>query len=279
MEKTTFSNPEVSNYINIVFYPVKVDAESGDSLTFFDGKKYGKSKTGKQYNDLATTLLGKTDTFPALVIFSRKAQGQVFKGYKNRDEIFRPLIYYSEDIDQAVDYKDWYKIHKKGFPPGKTQIMTHLYVKWKNLNEAEAANKTEPRKMILNFYNYYRVSCSLMRTEVFNNPVIANYLNEKYYCVNIDVFTQDTLEIFGQKYINENKPYKYHQLPIAALEGQMTFPSFIILDENGKVLEKMRQFVTPVTLETIVHYYGDNSYKTDKWDDFKTKFKSGLVPK
>ncbi|NPA44440.1 MAG: DUF255 domain-containing protein, partial [Chlorobi bacterium] len=39
-EKTTFSNPEVANYINILFYPVKINAETKDSLKFFDGKYY-----------------------------------------------------------------------------------------------------------------------------------------------------------------------------------------------------------------------------------------------
>jgi len=130
--------------------------------------------------------------------------------------------------------------------------------------------------MILNFYNYNKISCSLMRTEVFNNPTIAAYLNEKFNCVNVDVFTQDTLEIFGQKYINENQPYKYHQLAIAALDGQMYFPAFVVLDENGKVLEKIRNFVTPKMLETILHYYGDDSYKTMIWNDFNSKFKNTL---
>jgi thioredoxin-related protein len=277
MEKTTFSNPEVANYINILYYPVKIDAESGDSLQFFDGRKYGKSIINKPFNDLTQTLLVQPDTFPAMVLFSRKAVGQVLKGFQNRDEIFRPLIFYAEDIDQAVEYRDWLKIHEKGFPAGKTQIMTRLLVKWKTLEEAVEANKTAPKKMILNFYNYNRIACSLMRTEVFNNPAIASYLNDNFYCVNIDVYTQDTLEIFGQKYINENQPHKFHQLPIAALEGQMTFPSFIVLDENGKVLDKTRQFVAPEILETILHYYGDNSYKTTIWSDFKLKFKNSLA--
>jgi len=274
MEQTTFPNPEVANYINILYYPVKIDAETADSLQFFNGQKYGKSITNAPYNDLTKTLLVQPDTFPAMVIFNRKAVGHVFKGFKNRDEIFRPLIYYAEDIDLSVEYSDWLKIHKKGYPPGKTQMMTRLLVKWKTLDEATAENKNVQKKMLLNFYNYNKISCTLMRTQIFNNSTIASYLNDKYNCVNIDVFTEDTLKIFGQQYINENQPYKYHQLPIAALDGQMIFPAFIVLDENGKVLEKIRNFVTPQMLEPILHYYGDNDYKKVLWNDFKSKFKN-----
>ncbi len=274
-EKTTFSNPEVANYINILFYPVKINAETKDSLKFFDGKYYFNSeKTGK-IHDLTYQLAG-NDTFPALVVFGRKAKGRTFKGFKNRDEIFRFLIYYAENIDATTSYEDWYKYHVKGYPPGQSQIMTRLKIKWKTLDEAQELNKTTPKKMLLNFYNYNKISCTLMRTQTYNQNEIAGYLNEKFYPVNIDVFTQDTLEIKGITYINENKSYKYHQLPIAALEGKMNFPAFIILDESGKVLAKYQEYMTPEKLEGIIHFYGEDTYKTEKFSTFISKFKSKL---
>ena len=83
-------------------------------------------------------------------------------------------------------------------------------------------------------------------------------------------------KIFGQKYINENKPYKFHQLPIAALEGKMIFPAFIILDENGKVLEKTQKYMTPEDLEPLLHYFGDDAYKNEKFEVYKKNFKSEI---
>ena len=130
--------------------------------------------------------------------------------------------------------------------------------------------------MLINLYNHNRQSCTLMRTQTYNNPEIAKYLNEKFYPVSIDVFTQDTLKIFNQTYINENKPHKYHQLPIAALEGKMIFPAFLILDENGKVLEKINKYMTPENIAPILHYYGDDKYKTQSWEKFLVNYKSKL---
>ncbi len=275
-EKTTFSNPEVANYINILFYPVKIDAETKDSLRFFDGKYYYNSKSTGKVHDLANQLVG-NDTFPALVLFSRKAVGRTFKGYKNRDEIFRILIYYAEDINLSTDFEDWYKYHKKGYPPGQSQIITRLKIKWRTLKEANELNKSIPKKTLLNFYNYNKISCTLLRTQTFNNSIIANYLNEKFYSVNIDVFTQDTLEIKGVKYINENKTYKFHQLPISALEGKMSFPAFIILDEKGNVLGRYQEYMTPEKFELIMTYFGEDTYKTENFEVFKKHFKSKLL--
>ena len=186
------------------------------------------------------------------------------------------LIYYADNVDTSTPFDDWYKYHKKGYPAGQSQIMTRLKIKWKTLEEHKEANKTTPKKTLINFYNYNKVSCTLMRTQTYNQIDIANYLNDKFYSVNIDVFSQDTLEIMGIKYINENKSYKYHQLPIAALEGKMNFPAFIILDENGKVLSKYQEYMTPEKLEKVIHYYGEDFHKKEDFTTFMKKFKSKL---
>ncbi|MCD4792279.1 MAG: DUF255 domain-containing protein [Bacteroidales bacterium] len=275
-EETTFSNPEVANYINILFYPVKINAESRDSLKFFDGNYYKNTGKYGRIHDLAFKLTGSKDTFPSLVIFNKRAAGRTFYGYTDRDEIFRILIYYAEDIDLHTEFEDWYKYHKKGYPPGQKQIITRLNVKWKNLDEVNELMKTEPRKMIINFYNYNKISCTLMRIQTFNQKQIADYLNENYYLVNVDVFTQDTINIKGTTYINENKSFKYHQLPIAALEGKMVFPAFIILDEDGNVLQKYHQYMIPEEFEAVIKYYGEDAFKTQTFKAFKKIFESNI---
>ncbi len=221
-------------------------------------------------------MIAGADTLPTLVMFSRRAAGRAFKGFKNRDEIFRILIYYAEDIDVSTLFEDWYKHHTKGYPAGQSQIITRLKIKWEPLDVAQELNKTESKKMLLNLYNYNKISCTLMRTQTYNNVDIASYLNDKFYSVNIDVFSQDTLEIKGIKYINENKSYKFHQLPIAALEGKMNFPAFIIMDEEGNILSKFQEYMTPEKFEKIMYYYGEDKYKTEKFDSFLKSFESKL---
>jgi len=275
IEKITFSKPEVADYINILFYPVKIDAELKDSIKFFDGRYYKNTGLNGALNDLAVTL-GAVDTFPSLVLFSRRAAGKVFKGYFDRDEIFRPLIYYAEDIDVNTEYNDWYKYHVKGYPPGQSQIITRLKIRWKTNEEVKELNKAETRKIFLNLYNYNKISCTLFSTQTINQPDIAAYLNERFYPINIDVFTQDTIYMRGVKYINENKSYKYHQLPIAALEGKMIFPAFLILDEQGNVLVKFQEYMTPEKFEKIIYYYGEDKYKTEDFETFLKTFKSNL---
>jgi len=65
-------------------------------------------------------------------------------------------------------------------------------------------------------------------------------------------------------------------LPIAALEAKMVFPSFIILDENKKVIAKITGYKTPELLEPLLHYYAEDKYKKMTFEKFKENFKGVL---
>ncbi|PID88058.1 MAG: hypothetical protein CSB06_02230 [Bacteroidia bacterium] len=267
-----FCKKEVADYINILFLPVKIDVHTKDSLLFFDGIYRRNTGAHGKIHDLVFELSGMKKDFPAFVLFNKQAVGQTFKGYKNRDQIFRFLIYYGEEMYESLKYEDWYACHLKGFPPGKAQIMSRLYVKWKDVNDLENLQKEKRKKVLLNFYNYYKTSCSLMRMRGFNSPKIAKVLNEHYYPVNIDVFTKDTLRIRGQEYVNSESTGSYHDLPVHALEANMKFPAFLIMDEDGNVLYKTRQFLLPQDLECILKYYAEDAYKEEPFEKFQEQF-------
>lgn len=274
MSETTFSNPEVANYINILFYPLKLDVFSKDTLNFFDGRAYANTATSGKMHDMAFMLAGTNDTLPALVLFNRKAQGRTLYGYKNRDEIFRTLIYYAEDLEENTSYEDWLKYHRRAYPPGQEQVVTRLNVRWLMLDEALEKQAQQPKKILLNFYDWRKISCTVLRTKVYNDLRIADYINTHYYPVSIDVFTKDTLSIFGQTYINEGAEHGFHQLPIAALGGFMRFPAFLIIDENNQVREKFQDFYTVEQLKPILEFYGENAYLKESWQEFLKKYNS-----
>ncbi|MCF6240634.1 MAG: thioredoxin domain-containing protein [Bacteroidales bacterium] len=275
MLNQTFGLDEVANYINVLFYPIKLNIYSKDTIRFFDGQYY--TNQGKNIHDLAFKLAGDTIPYtPTSVVFSREAVGAVYKYYKNRDSIFPILIYYAEDANKALPYPDFEKYYFKTYPPGRKQIMSRVLVKWKPIEEAfETAKKTH-KKIFVNLYNNYNISCTMMRLKTYNNPVIAKYLNEKFIPVNIDVKMKDTVQLFGQTFINENQSHGYHQLAISFLNGKMVFPAFLVFDENGKFMDKKQEYMTPETFEPLIHFVGDDAYKTQKWTDYLKNFKGSF---
>jgi thioredoxin-related protein len=264
---------EVSNYINVLFYPIKFDAETKDPIKFFDDKVY-QNKTG--IHDLVARIASENATYPFIVCFNRESNGRPFFYYKNRDKLFPILIYYAEDMYKSVEYEEFEKYYFKTYPPGQKQIITRVNVKWRTLSEAESECKLSPRKLFITVNNRYRISSSMMSLTTLNNPQIASYLNEKFYPVNLDAQTNDTITFLGNKYINEKQKHGFHQLPIVMLEGKMQFPVILILDENFKLLDRVQLYLTPELIEPILNYFGENEYKSKSWTEYKAGFKSSF---
>ena len=276
MLNKTFGLQEVANYINILFYPVKMDIRSKETITFFDGKTYSNNDKESNIHPMITAMLGKDAGFPAMILFTKTAVGTVYQGFKSRDLIFPLLIYYAESVYNSTTYEKFEKYYFKTYPPGQTQIMTRVLVKWKGLEEAFELNKTAPKKIIVNLYDNYSITSTMLNLKTFNNQIIADYLNKNFYCVNLDARTKDTINIMSQKYINEGATHGFHQLPIAMLNGKMVFPAFLIFDETSKLIDRFQTYMTPEDFEILINFIGENEYKTKKWEEYKQNFKSSF---
>jgi len=274
MLNQTFGLEEVANYINILFYPIKLEIHSKDTIRFFDNNLYPALKNG--IHALAFKLAGDTVPVPPTsVLFSREAVGTVYRGFKDRDHIFPVLIYYAENANKALPYEDFEKYYFKTYPIGKKQIMTRVLVKWKNVEEAFEMAKKFHKKVFVNIYDNYKITCTMMRLKTYNDPVIAKYLNEKYYPVNIDLRMKDTVHLFGNTFVFDEKS-GYHQLAISMLAGKMTMPAFMVFDENGKLLDRKQEYITPENFEPMIKFVGDDAYKTQKWPEYLKNFKSSF---
>lgn len=275
MNDTVFGLSEVANYLNVLFYPIKLNAEAKDTITFFNGQKFAKS-SDKAYHDIVYFLAGEKPIFPSLICFNKQAQGAVFPNFKDRNHIFPILIYYSEEVYLSTSYEKFEEYYFKAYPPGRKQIMTRLLIKWKTYNELAGLMKQKKKKVLIDLYYNFSTTATMMRTRTYNDPKIAQYLNEKFYNITVEAKYQDTINYKGIKYINENLSHGYHQFVIAALEGKMKFPAFIILDEELNLLNRIQMYKTPEDIEPILKYYGEDKYKNMDYKTFLKSFESSF---
>ena len=99
MDRETYGNNAVAEYINENYYAVKYDAESNDAAEW-DGKKYMYNAANKA-NDLAVFLLGGQMSFPTTVFLpSLNSQPAPLPGYLKPKEIEPYLKYFGDE-----DYK------------------------------------------------------------------------------------------------------------------------------------------------------------------------------
>lgn len=92
MDKKTFTNPDLINYLNKNFYVVKFNAEQKEPVTF-NGIKYEWQPMGRNgINNLGIELLQGNMGYPSLVYMdSGKKTIRVSPGYKTPEQLMEEL--------------------------------------------------------------------------------------------------------------------------------------------------------------------------------------------
>jgi thioredoxin-related protein len=73
---------------------------------------------------------------------------------------------------------------------------------------------------------------------------------------------------FKDKVFKFKTEYKAHELAVSLLNGQMSYPSTVFLDEDMNMLTNVPGYLTPKEINPILVYFGDNIYKTKNWKEF-----------
>jgi thioredoxin-related protein len=147
-------------------------------------------------------------------------------------------------------------------------------IKWYSFEEAYQLNKKKPKKIFIDVYTDWCGWCRKMDAETFTNPVIVAYMSKKYYCVKLDAERKDTVVIDGSTFVNPNPAGRRstHQLANELLKGQMSYPSYVFLNEKSQWLTVVAGYQQAKEFESVIHYFGDDAYLKTAWGEYKDGF-------
>ena len=279
MMKTTYSNPNIAGYINTNFYPVKLNAEKVDTISF-NGKTYDmQGKTNK----LALILMNNRAAYPTTVFYTADRKHIPIPGYKSVTEFEPYLVYFAENLTYT-DINQFIISYYFTFPENHQTIIsktpdnqkpdTSGTTKWIDIETAVKNNKTLKRKYFIFLDLDWYFSCKVMKKITFSNPVIADILNTKYNAICFNTISQDTIKIMDKTYLPTGKNMP-HQLTMAIMQGKYFFPSVAILDKNFNLITIIPYYLTAENLEPILEFYASDAWKTESFEEFSKTF----VPK
>ncbi|MGN0032941.1 MAG: thioredoxin family protein [Candidatus Limimorpha sp.] len=153
-------------------------------------------------------------------------------------------------------------------------ILDAQKINWLTFEEAVKLNETAPRKIFIDVFTDWCGWCKRMDNTTFTDASVAKYINENYYAVKLDAEMNDTIIFSGHTFINEggtNGRKGTHQLAAALLQGRLSYPSYVFMNEKNQLLTIVPGYMEPKDIMPILEYFGTDAYLNQDWQEYNKK--------
>ncbi|MDY0077135.1 MAG: DUF255 domain-containing protein [Bacteroidales bacterium] len=153
-------------------------------------------------------------------------------------------------------------------------------IQWLDFETAIEKQQENPKKIFIDMYTDWCGWCKKMDKETFAHPDIAAYMQDHFYMVKFDAERSDTVTFMNRSFVNKNpgKSRSSHELAQALLKGKMSYPSYVFMNEDLKIISVVPGFFPPKSFEPVINYFGSGAYESQDWEKYSTSFK-GVIAK
>lgn len=106
-----------------------------------------------------------------------------------------------------------------------------------------------------------------MDKATFQTKEVGDYMNKNYYCVKFNAEGKEDVIVGEKTYKNTGRT---HELAIELLQGKMSYPTVVFLDERFSMLTPIPGYQEPAGFLNIARYFGENIYKTKNWEEYSS---------
>ena len=140
-------------------------------------------------------------------------------------------------------------------------------IQWMTFQDAAKKTQTSPKKMFIDVYTNWCGWCKRMDATTFEDPAVVAYMNKNFYAVKFNAETHDTITVKDKTYYFKPE-YKANEFAAQMLNGQMSYPTSVYVDESLNEIGPVPGYLTAEQLLPILKFFGEDIYKTKKWDDY-----------
>lgn len=145
-------------------------------------------------------------------------------------------------------------------------------IDWLSWEEAQVKMAEEPKLIFIDVYTDWCGWCKRMDKSTFLDAAVAEVVNEHFYAVKFNAEQREDINYQGHtlKYQSQGRR-GVHELAYALLDGRLSYPAFVYLDENQARISISPGYKDAAMMTRELRYIGERHYKTTKFEDFTGK--------
>lgn len=147
-------------------------------------------------------------------------------------------------------------------------------VQWKNINEAEKLALQSNKKIMVKVYTNWCGWCKEMDRSTFPDEHLAKVLNDNYIATTFNAEQAESVKWGGveNKLVAAPNARGFHELAKKWLGDKMTYPTIVILNEQGQLIQAIPGYRKPLELEQILAYFAANGHHKMPFNEFQQSY-------
>lgn len=154
------------------------------------------------------------------------------------------------------------------------QLSAQNKIRWMSWDEVLKKQEEAPRKLFVDVYTDWCGWCKKMESCTFGEDHVARYINQNYYPIRFDAEYKNPIEFKNHTYSYvKTQKGGYHELAAFLLQGKLSYPSLVFLDEELNIIQAIPGFQDTENFDMIIHYFAGDHYKITPWRKFTKNYK------
>ena len=144
--------------------------------------------------------------------------------------------------------------------------VTAQEIKWMTFEEALAAQKKNPKKIMMDVYTNWCGPCKMLDKNTFHNKDVVAFVNKNFYAVKFNAEGNDVITYKGQTFSNpnykeemKNRRNSVHEL--SRFFQVSAYPTIVYLDEKGELIAPIKGYQKPQQIELYLKMFNSDAHK------------------